>query len=61
VLAGIAVGLLARGVDPVAALGWSVAIHAWTGHRLGGDRANPGFLARELVDVIPDAMEALRS
>jgi len=59
VLAGISAGMLARGVDPVAALGWGVAVHARAGRELSGHRSNPGFLARELLDVIPDAIESL--
>jgi ADP-dependent NAD(P)H-hydrate dehydratase len=61
VLAGLAGGLLARGVEAVAAVGWAVAIHARAGERLGAGRANPGYLARELVDVVPDVMEQLRT
>lgn len=59
VLAGVTAGMLARGVEPVAALGWGVAVHARAGRELGHHRRNPGFLARELLDVIPDAVESL--
>jgi hydroxyethylthiazole kinase-like uncharacterized protein yjeF len=61
VLAGIAGGLLARGLSDVAAVGWAAALHAEAGRRLAHGRANPGYIARELLDVIPDAIEGLRS
>ncbi|HVE94992.1 MAG TPA: NAD(P)H-hydrate dehydratase [Acidimicrobiales bacterium] len=59
VLAGVTAGMLARSLDPAAAVGWGVAVHARAGRELSGHRSNPGFLARELLDVIPDAIESL--
>lgn len=56
VLVGVAVGLLARGLEPLAAIGWAVGIHATAGRILGEGRANPGYLARELADAIPSAI-----
>ena len=49
VAAGLAAGFAARGADPVTAAVWAAAVHGLAGERLGG----PGFLARELLDVVP--------
>jgi ADP-dependent NAD(P)H-hydrate dehydratase len=49
VASGIAVGFLARGASPLGAAAWAVAVHGQAGELLGA----PGFLARELLDVIP--------
>jgi hydroxyethylthiazole kinase-like uncharacterized protein yjeF len=56
VLAGAAGGLLARGVEPVAAVAWAVALHARAGRALASPRA-VGFLAREIADALPAAIE----
>lgn len=61
VFAGITAGMLARGLDDAAALAWGVAVHAEAGRQLAGDRRNPGFLARDLLDAIPAAIDALTS
>ncbi|MCU1485728.1 MAG: NAD(P)H-hydrate dehydratase [Actinomycetia bacterium] len=55
VAAGIAVGLLGRGADPLTAAVWTAAVHGRAGERLGG----PGFLARELLPEIPKALADL--
>jgi NAD(P)H-hydrate repair Nnr-like enzyme with NAD(P)H-hydrate dehydratase domain len=62
VLAGLVVGMMARGVPPVAALGWAVAAHATAGHLAATSLAAPGYgyLARELVDAIPAAITELQ-
>jgi len=49
VAAGLAVGFAARGADPLTAAVWCAAVHGLAGERLGP----PGFLARELLDVVP--------
>ena len=61
-LSSLAAGLMARGVAPVAAVGWAVAVHATAGHLAAGSLAAPGYgyLARELVDAIPAAITALQ-
>ena len=56
VLAGATGGLLARGVEPVGAVGWAVALHARAGRALASTRA-VGFLAREIADALPAAIE----
>ncbi|HEX4867716.1 MAG TPA: ADP/ATP-dependent (S)-NAD(P)H-hydrate dehydratase [Acidimicrobiales bacterium] len=61
VLMGALGALLARGLPTVAALGWSVALHARAGEVLG--RTMPvGYLAREIADHLPHAVaEHLRA
>jgi ADP-dependent NAD(P)H-hydrate dehydratase len=59
VLAGIAGALLGRGLEPVGALGWAVAVHARAGALLADGRSNPGYLARDVITSIPDAVAAL--
>jgi ADP-dependent NAD(P)H-hydrate dehydratase len=59
VLAGLVVGLCARGIDPLGAVGWAVAIHAAAGELLAERGRGYGYLARELLDVVPDAVAAL--
>jgi ADP-dependent NAD(P)H-hydrate dehydratase len=56
VLSGILAGLLARGVDPLQASVWAVFIHGSAGNALARRIGKIGFLARELLDEIPRAM-----
>ncbi len=60
VLAGIVVGLLARGVDPVRAACWGTYLHAAAGDRLAARVGRLGFLARELLDEIPLVLTELQ-
>jgi hydroxyethylthiazole kinase-like uncharacterized protein yjeF len=53
VLAGIVVGLCARGVEPVQAAVWAVSVHARAGERLARRVGPIGYLAREILDEIP--------
>jgi ADP-dependent NAD(P)H-hydrate dehydratase len=56
VLAGVLVGLVARGARPIEAAIWSVYLHGEAGRRLA-ERVGPlGFLARELPAEIPRLM-----
>lgn len=55
VAAGLAGGFLARGADPLTAALWMAAVHGLAGERLGG----VGFLARELLDVVPGVLVTL--
>ncbi len=57
-LAGIAGGLLARGVEPLHAAVWAVALHARAGDALA-ERIGLGFLARELAAEVPPLMRKL--
>jgi hydroxyethylthiazole kinase-like uncharacterized protein yjeF len=52
-LAGIILGLLARGMAPVAAALWGVFLHGEAGKRLAASIGPVGFLARELSHAVP--------
>ncbi|WP_267428370.1 NAD(P)H-hydrate dehydratase [Methylobacterium sp. GC_Met_2] len=52
-LAGIVVGLLARGVNPLTAALWGVYLHGEAGRRLAASVGPIGFLARELSGEVP--------
>ena len=58
-LAGIIVGLLARGATPLQAAIWGVYLHGEAGNRLSLIHGHVGFLARELLDAIPRIMADL--
>ena len=58
-LAGIIVGLLARGATPLEAAMWGVYLHGEAGNRLSHIHGHVGFLARELLDAIPRIMADL--
>lgn len=53
VLAGIVGGIAARGAAPQVAAAWGVFLHGAAGTRLAGDMAEVGFLARDLLPIIP--------
>lgn len=53
VLAGVIGGLLARGVAPAIAAGWGVRAHGEAGKLLSGRLAPIGFLASELLPIVP--------
>ncbi|GJF04757.1 NAD(P)H-hydrate dehydratase [Pseudonocardia sp. D17] len=61
VLAGLVVGLLARGATPAQAACWATHVHATAGERLGTRISHVGFLARELLDEAPLVMAELSS
>ncbi|KMO41400.1 NAD(P)H-hydrate dehydratase [Methylobacterium aquaticum] len=56
VLAGLIVGLLARGTTPAAAAAWGVFLHGEAGRRLAQTCGPIGFLARELAGEVPGLM-----
>jgi hydroxyethylthiazole kinase-like uncharacterized protein yjeF len=56
-LAGIVGGLCARGADPLTAALWGVYLHGEAGRRLTASVGRVGFLARELLDLVPALME----
>lgn len=58
VLAGIAGGLAARGADVLTATLWAVWLHGEAGRLLTGSMGRVGFLARELVDLVPRLLNA---
>ncbi len=59
VLAGLAVGLLARGVEAAHSACWATYLHAMAGERLASAVGGIGFLARELVDQVPPVLAEL--
>ena len=58
-LAGIVVGLLARGATPLQAALWAVHLHGMAGNRLAETHGSIGFLARGLLAEIPRVMADL--
>jgi hydroxyethylthiazole kinase-like uncharacterized protein yjeF len=58
-LAGILVGLLARGARPALAAAWSVYLHAEAAHRIAKRQGIFGFLAREILAEVPGIMADL--
>ncbi|WP_150295232.1 NAD(P)H-hydrate dehydratase [Sphingobium estronivorans] len=53
VLAGLVGGLSARGAEPIEAAAWAIWIHGQAGQRLAKQVGPVGFLARELLPLIP--------
>jgi len=58
VLAGIIGGLAARGASPRTACAWATYIHGQAGADLARDIGTVGFLARELLPLIPGLIDA---
>ncbi|MGH1588035.1 NAD(P)H-hydrate dehydratase [Methylobacterium phyllosphaerae] len=58
VLAGLVVGLLARGLAPMPAALWGVFLHGEAGKRLAASVGPVGFLARELSGEVPALLRA---
>ncbi len=58
VLAGVIAALLARGADPVAAAGWGVWLHGEAGQTAAGAFGPTGFLARDLLRILPRLLAA---
>lgn len=59
VLAGIIVGLLARGADPARATLWGVYLHGEAGRRVSARMGTIGLLARHLPAEVPRILEEL--
>jgi len=59
VLAGILVGLLARGSSLEQAAVWAVAVHGHAGRMAARKVGRLGFLARETLPYIPPVLDAL--
>jgi len=59
VRAGIAAGLLARGAQPAQAAVWSAYLHGRAGERLASTVGRLGFLARDLLPVIPAVLSEI--
>lgn len=58
-LAGIVVGLLARGAAPETAALWGVYVHGEAGRRLARRHGGIGFLAREIPGEVPCLLAAV--
>lgn len=59
VLAGLLAGLVARGCSPVGAALWAVSAHAKAGRIMTDYVGDVGFLARELIPFLPEALARL--
>lgn len=59
VLAGTLGGLLARGAEPAQAACWAKYLHGAAGERLATRIGRVGFLAREVLDVVPSLLSEL--
>jgi ADP-dependent NAD(P)H-hydrate dehydratase len=57
VLAGLLIGLIARGTPAISACLWSVYLHAKAGAYLARTIGSLGFLARELPAVLPRMLD----
>ncbi len=60
VLAGAVAGLLAGGCPPEQAACWGVHVHAAAGDRLAARIGQLGYLARELLDEVPQVLVELQ-
>jgi len=59
VLAGLVAGLAARGATLAQAAAWAVGVHAHAGARLARRTGRLGYLACEVADEIPAAIEGI--
>jgi NAD(P)H-hydrate repair Nnr-like enzyme with NAD(P)H-hydrate dehydratase domain len=59
VLAGVLVGILARGVALERSACWATHLHAAAGDRLATRIGRLGYLARELPDEVPALLTEL--
>ena len=58
-LAGLVLGLLARSAPIEEAAAWAVATHAGCAASLERQVGTVGYLAREVVDAIPQALATI--
>lgn len=61
VLAGIVAGVASRGAPPTTAAIWGVFMHSRAGRHLTEAVGRVGFIARELVEVLPELLEAVEA
>jgi len=59
VLAGVVAGVAARGGDAAQAACWGTYLHATAGDRLAATVGPVGYLARELLDEVPQVLAEL--
>ncbi|MDX6256052.1 MAG: ADP-dependent NAD(P)H-hydrate dehydratase [Frankiales bacterium] len=60
-LAGVVVGLAARGASAAQAAVWAAHLHGRAGDRLAASTGRLGFLARETVDEVPRVLAEIES
>ncbi|MGE5280145.1 MAG: NAD(P)H-hydrate dehydratase [Deltaproteobacteria bacterium] len=60
VLAGIAAGFLAQGLDPHEAACAAVYLHGLAGDLAARDKTQPGMIASDLIEYLPDALRRSR-
>ena len=58
-VAGLLAGFAARGADPLDSTLWAIHVHGVAGERCAADIGPVAFLARELLDQVPQAVAAL--
>ncbi|QGF24308.1 NAD(P)H-hydrate dehydratase [Raineyella fluvialis] len=61
VKSGIITGLLARGADPKQAAVWAAYVHGRCGERLASAYGRRGYLAHELLAVVPQVVTELEA
>ncbi|MBL9066043.1 MAG: NAD(P)H-hydrate dehydratase [Sphingopyxis sp.] len=59
VLAGLIAGLGAQGLSPLQASAWGIWLHGEAGRRLGETMGPLGYLARELLPLVPGLMRGV--
>ena len=59
VLAGLVAGAAARSGDPAQAACWATYVHAMAGNRLSERLGTTSFIARELLDEVPQVLAKL--
>jgi len=59
VLTGLVTGLAARGLEPLSAAAWAIAIHGQAGSHLGGPEPRTGYLARDLLEALHAAVDQI--
>ncbi len=60
-MAGIVVGLAARGADAAQAAVWAAHLHGRAGDRLAARTGRLGYLAREVVDEVPRVLTEIEA
>lgn len=58
-LSGIVGAMLARGMAPLGALGLGVFVHGYAADRVAARMGHVGYIAGDLIDELPAALEAL--
>jgi ADP-dependent NAD(P)H-hydrate dehydratase / NAD(P)H-hydrate epimerase len=59
VLAGIIAGLLGQGIEPTPAAELGVYIHGLAGDAAAGAKTEPGLIASDLIELLPEVLKEL--